>query len=88
MQDKNVAELNKLILEGRKFLNMTGVENVDSFSEQTLRLQISGDKVCILGENIKITSFNKVSGNLSAEGVFNEIRYNQKKVPLVKRIFK
>ena len=85
---QNQMEMDKLSLEGRKFLAMTGVQSVDGFSEQFLNITVSGNKVKILGENIKISSFNKASGNLTAEGVFNEIKYNAKKVPLVKRLFK
>ena len=88
MQEQSGVEVEKFILEGRKRLSMTGVEAVDSFSEESLKLTVSGSKVFIFGENIKITAFNKSSGNLSAEGVFNEIKYNKKRLPLVKRLFK
>ena len=85
---QNQLEMDKLSLEGRKILVMTGVQSVDGFSEQFLSITVSGNKVKILGENIKISSFNKASGNLTAEGLFNEIKYNVKKMPLVKRLFK
>ena len=42
----------------------------------------------INGENIKITAYNKANGNLNADGNFYEIKYNVKKKPLIKRIFK
>lgn len=84
----NVIEPDKLILDGRKKLSMTGVQTVDGFSEQSLKLTISGDRVVINGEGIKITAFNKATGNLSAEGVFNEVKYNFKKAPIIKRLFK
>lgn len=78
----------KLLLEDRKRLSMTGVETVDGFGETVLKLTVQKNKVEIKGENIKITSFNKSNGTLLAEGTFNEIRYNYKKPPLIKRIFK
>lgn len=84
----NVIETDKLNLDGRKKLSMTGVETVDGFSEQCVKLTVSGNKVLIGGENIKITAFNKATGNLSAEGLFCEIKYNHKKVPIIKRLFK
>ena len=55
----NVIEQDKLILEGRKNFSMTGVQAVDGFSEQCLKLTVSGNKVIVTGENIKITAFNK-----------------------------
>lgn len=88
MSTNNQVELDKILLEGRKKLSMTGVDAVDGFSEQYLNLTVAGSRVKISGENIKITSYNKVSGTFNAEGVFNEIKYNSKKVPFVKRIFK
>ena len=81
-------EAEKLILDGRKRLTMTGVQSVDGFSEQVINLTISGNKVRIIGENIKITAYNKASGSLSADGNFNEIKYNYKKTTFVKKIFK
>lgn len=80
--------IGKLILEGRSKLSMSDVNSVDSFTEEVLNLTVSNVKVKILGEKIKIASFNKESGTLLADGVFNEIKYNVKKQPLIKRIFK
>ncbi len=81
-------ELEKLVVDARKRLTMTGVSSVDGFSEQVLNLTVAGSKVRISGENIKITAFNKGTGNLTADGVFKEIKYDYKKIPLIKRLFK
>ncbi len=81
-------EVDKLVLDGRKRLSMTGVQSVDGFSEQTLSLTVSGNKVKVCGEGIKISAFNKATGSLTADGEFNEIKYCFKKPPLVKRLFK
>ena len=85
---ENNNQLETVTLECRKRLSMTGVESVDGFSLQAINLTVNGQKVKISGEGIKITAFNKASGNFSAEGNFNEIKYNAKKQPLIKRIFK
>lgn len=81
-------EIEKIVLDARKRLTMNGVSSVDGFSQQILYLTVSGSKVKITGENIKITSYNKASGNLTADGNFTEIKFNQKKLPLIKRLFK
>lgn len=78
----------KLEIWGRKRIQMTGVDAVDGFNEQTINLTVSGAKVKISGERLKITSFNKAIGNLTAEGLITEVRYQQKSAPLFKRIFK
>ena len=88
MQQQNFNVQERLELDSRKHLFLTGVEAVDGFNEQTLKLSVNGSKVCILGNNIKITAFNKANGNLNADGEFYEIKYTHKKEPLVKRIFK
>lgn len=85
---ENQLNNDKLEIIGRKRLAMCGVETVDGFSEQALNLTVSGMKVKITGEKIKITAFNKATGTLTADGVFNEIKYNAKKTSLLKRIFK
>lgn len=85
---ENQINSDKLELIGRKRLAMSAVEAVDGFSEQSLNLTVAGVKVRITGEKIKISSFNKASGTLTAEGVFGEIRYNAKKERFFKKIFK
>ena len=82
------AEVDKILIEGRKRLSMTGVDAVDGFSEQVLNLTVLGKKVRISGENIKITTYNKATGILNAEGLFSEVKYMSKKAPVVKRLFK
>lgn len=77
-----------LLLENRKKLTMSRVESVDAFTEQTLTLTVVGDKVQIIGQKLKVVSFNKSSGALVVEGIVNEIKYNFKKPPFYKRIFK
>lgn len=78
----------KITLEGRKYLSINNVESVDGYNEQVLRLTVNGSKMTVSGDKIKITAFNKASGSLTAEGQFVEFKFNRKKVPIVKRLFK
>ena len=77
-----------LTLEYQKKLTVTGVESVDGFTDQSLKLTVSGKKMIIIGEGIKISAFNKNTGVLEADGVFSEIKYVTKQQPILKRIFK
>ena len=88
MQQQAISELDKLCLDGRKKLSMSGVETVDSFSDKMLKLNVSANRVIIVGENIKITSYDKEKGQFNAEGNFTEIKYVQKKGTFIKRLFK
>ncbi len=85
---QNEIQGEKIILEDRKKLTMTGVSAVEGFSPQYIKLTASNSKITVVGENIKITSFNKGAGTLIADGIFNEFKYNQKKQPLIKKLFK
>ena len=88
MQQENTNLQERLVLDARKSISLSAVETVDGFNEQMLKLTVNGNKMQILGENIKITAFNKANGNLCAQGDFYEIKYFHQKQPLVKRIFK
>ena len=89
MQQNQInLETDKLTLEGRKRLMMTGVTAVDGFTDQILKLTVGENKVQISGESIKITAYNKATGSLMADGLFTEIKYNVKKPPITKRLFK
>ena len=83
-----IFENTKFCLENRKRLSLTGVTSVDGFSEKQLNLTLSKDKLKILGENIKITAYNKASGNLSADGTFIEFRFSGANKSIMRKIFK
>lgn len=74
MQD----ETNSLLtLENRSKLTMTGVESVDAFSDKCIRLTVSGVKLSIEGEKLKILSFSEGSGNFAASGEIAALRYGR-----------
>lgn len=78
----------RLVLESRKRLNLTAVDAVNGFTDTCLNLTIAGKTLKILGLNLKITSYNKATGNLTCDGEISEIKYERKKQPLIKRVFK
>ena len=85
---QNLIENEVLTLENQKRIVLTSVLSVDGFSPENLKLTVNGKKVVITGNNIKITSFNKSSGDFRAEGDFVKISYEGKKIPVLKKIFK
>lgn len=82
------VQTDKVVIECRKIISMTNVSNVDGFTEEYIKFSINDTKGVIIGENLKITSYNIENGNLIAEGKINEIKYSQKKQPLIKRLLK
>ena len=75
------------MLEQRKNLNVSGVESVVAFSEVKIVLALSGgDKLCIIGTDLKITGFSKSNGAFTAEGKIVGLSYGGSN--FASRIFK
>ena len=84
MQD---TEKHSIILEQRKNLSVSGVESVRSFSEVKIVLSLlNGEKLHIIGTDLKITGFSKNSGAFTADG--NVVGFSYGGKSLVSRIFK
>ena len=76
-----------LMLEQRKILNISGVESVISFSEVKIVLSLcGGEKLHIIGTDLKITNFSKTNGAFTSEGTVVGMTYGAKS--LTSRIFK
>ena len=76
-----------IILEQRKNLSISGVESVISFSEVKIVLSLSGgEKLHIVGTDLKITNFSKTNGAFTAEGTVVGITYGGRS--FTSRIFK
>ncbi len=78
----------KLVLDVGKSLSLTNVEAVNGFTDAFLNLTVSGKTVKILGNKLKITSFNKASGNLTCDGEVTEIKFGAVKQSVFKKVFK
>ena len=76
-----------IMLEQRKNLNISGVESVVSFSEVKIVLSLcGGEKLHIVGTDLKITNFSKNNGAFTAEGTVVGITYGGRS--FTSRIFK
>lgn len=90
MEEKNVQSL---LLENKEVLNVTGVENVDNFNDETVVLITNKGKLTIKGEKLNISKLNVDEGRLVVKGtinsmVFSEYEGQREKVSLVKKLFK
>ena len=76
-----------VVLEQKKNLTVSGVDSVSSFSEAKIVLTlIGGERMNIIGSELKIVGFSKTNGSFTAEGTVLGISYGGKS--LVSKIFK
>ncbi len=78
-----------LIIDNQKKVSITDVSQVNGFSEKEIKITLnSGEKISILGTEMKIINFAKDSGNFVAEGQILGVKYQGKSVNFIKRIIK
>lgn len=93
MTEGNVAFKNQnILLENRSKMTITGVEQVDSFNDNTIVLRTIKGGITIKGEELNIGQLNLENGNVKIDGVINGIIYNNKdsstKAGIMGKIFK
>lgn len=82
-----------LTLENKELLNVTGVDGVDNFNDETVVLITSKGKLTIKGQKLNISKLNVEEGKLVVKGVINSLIYSdyegqKEKTSLVKKLFK
>ncbi len=78
-----------LQIENANRLCMTGISEVESFSENKVVAVISGkDRITIVGSNLKISVFQKENGNLRLDGEIRQVTYSAGKLSAVGKLFK
>ena len=64
-----------LTLENQNKLTFSGVERVDAFSDRAIVLTVNGKRVRIEGSKLRVLAFSEGSGNFSASGTVDGVRY-------------
>ncbi|NLN14434.1 MAG: sporulation protein YabP [Tissierellia bacterium] len=77
MGDINLRE-QKIVLDDRERLNITGVESVDSFNEHTINLSTVKGGLSIKGEDLNISNLNLDEGIVKISGLINSLTYTSK----------
>mgnify|MGYP001410734350 CR=1 FL=1 len=91
---KNLAKatLHNIILENREKLSVSGVEDVESFDEESIVLYTQMGVLMVRGIHMRINKFNVDSGELVIEGDIDKIEYSdsgpKQKGGLFSRMFK
>ena len=74
--EKKAGMPHNLILEDRKKLVVSGVEDVDSFDEQTVVIFTGMGELTVRGSDLHIINLNVDSGELSVEGTVGSLTYS------------
>lgn len=76
-EKKQVKRPHSLILEDRTFLTVTGVSDVDSFTDQKVIAYTDLGELSIYGSNLKINKLSVESGELTLEGNVFSMSYSE-----------
>jgi len=80
-----------VIMEGRERLSISGVEDVESFDENSIVVYTNKGMLIIRGRELHIEKLSIDGGDLSVEGQVDSLRYEEEmkeKGSLLSRLFK
>ncbi len=75
---ENITKMQNIILENRNRLNITGVEDVLNFDEQTITALTTLGLLVIKGNDLRLNQFSLDNTELSVEGEIMSLQYNDK----------
>lgn len=81
-----------ILVEDRNRVTITGVEQVESFNDNTIILKTIKGSMVIKGEELNVGKLNLDDGNIKIDGIINGINYIDKnlsqKGSIIGKIFK
>lgn len=90
-ENKLIPKQQNITLQDRERLNITGVNSVDSYNDNTIVLSTVKGGLNIKGEGLNISKLNLDDGSLKISGTINSLIYISKEgAPknLIERLFK
>ena len=69
-----------VVIEGRKSLTVSGVEDVERFDENTIVLSTSRGAMVVAGENLHIEKLSLDGGDLKVDGDIDSVSYEEENV--------
>lgn len=66
---------NQIIMKDRKFLSVTGVKDVNAFTEESVVLTLESSSLIIKGETLHINKLDLESGQVDMDGKVNSLQY-------------
>ena len=92
IQKNQREDVQNIIIESRRRISVSGVEDVDSFDECDMILQTTMGTLSIKGEGLHINKFNVETGELIIDGDVDEVVYHDetgfgKKSSILSKLF-
>ena len=69
-----------VVIEERKSLTVSGVEDVERFDENTIVLSTSKGAMVVAGENLHIEKLSLDGGDLKVDGDIDSVSYEEENV--------
>ena len=77
-EDRLKFKNQNITIEDRRKINITGVEQVDSYNESTIILSTIKGGINIKGEGLNISKLNIDDGSVKISGLINSLTYISK----------
>ncbi len=90
MQKLTTAAPHNIIMENRKTLRISGVKDIDNFSESRIVLNTVMGELVIRGEDLHVSALDAESGDFSMTGNISSVCYSRHSVldGPVKKLFR
>lgn len=88
---ENMEHKQNILIEDRRLLKLSGVEQVDSFNDNTIVLSTIKGRLSIKGEELNVSKLNLDEGKVEIDGLINSLNYLSKEGEpknLIGKIFK
>ncbi len=86
---ENFSKPHNLVLDNRKKLSVTGVEDVPGFNEETVSAVTTLGNLIIRGSNLHLSKLDLDSGEIDVEGEISSLQYTslKKNKSFMQRVF-
>ena len=86
---ENATQAHNLCIEDRSRMRLTGVEDVDCFSENIAVITTTMGAITVTGASLKVSRLDLQSGEVSLEGQIDSVEYGAvRKGGFLSRVFR
>ncbi len=91
MEEKKIVKTHNLKYDNGKKVSLSGIKNVESFSESHMLLTLDNEKTLTIdGIGLSVTNLDVENGNMELDGELVKISYANARTPksFLKKLFK